>query len=179
MIFPALYFGDKVRAAFSKKILEDASMFYYFDNFVSYSFEIDMNESKKLQYVSVYQGNVIGYAEAKVDRVNSVVEQLLVIRFDEKVHVTVILDFFAFLKLIFVKRNFRKMVYHVIDGNPSMSMYQKHLVERLQIAKKIGTIHQYKKLRDNNYYDMSLFEIDREDFIKCIDKHPELFRNPK
>jgi hypothetical protein len=43
-----------------------------------------MNESKRLQYVSVYQGNVIGYAEAKVDRVNSVVEQFLVIRFDDE-----------------------------------------------------------------------------------------------
>lgn len=158
MIVPAIFYIEETKRKFIKTIYSDSGMFYFFENFNIYTFDIDQNESRKMQYISYVENEVRGYMEARVDHINSIVTDLYFISFDEKMLSQTAKDGLCFLHLLLIKRGFRKIIFKTISGNPAMHLFYGHLSKREGLIKSIGVINEYKKMRDNKFYDLMIFD---------------------
>lgn len=176
MLAPAQFHADRLRPLFARRIAEDDAAYLFFENWANFQLEVDPSEVKRLQYVSVEQGRLLGYLEARVDRISQVVDDLLILRFDTGLAGEAVRDFYDFLHLLLVRRNFRKVVFRAVGSNPAMALYEKHLVGRLAIARPVGVIRNFKRLRDNRLHDLHWFEMDQSAFYECVKRHPHLFR---
>ena len=75
------------------------------------------------------------------------------------------IDLLQVIKDIFERFNFHKLTFSVVIGNPVEETYDRLCAKyggRILCVQKDET-----KLEDNNYYDVKLYEIMREDFLKC------------
>jgi len=142
---------------------------YMYWNADAYYQKIQISEDSwnKHQFVSVADGNVIGFISYTIDRAADSVTNLSIANFTED-SVTFGRDVYRALSDIFLKFNFRKLSYSVVVGNPIEKQYDK-LTKKFH-GRIVGTEKSHFKLIDNKFYDYKSYEIFRNDFLEAVNE---------
>lgn len=157
----------------------------YFFNCFSEKLHIEESTWNRMQFVSLNSsGEVIGFIEYTTDRVNNMVDNLILINFSENiVHkngkgeidksdkikfsknmITFGMDTHHAFSNIFNKFHIRKIQFFVIIGNPIEATYD--AIIKKNGGRIVGTRHAHVKLYDGNYYDEKIYEIFATDYYK-------------
>ena len=116
------------------------------------------------QFVSVRNGDVIGYISYAIDREDgNSTNNLGIINFEDKPSMTFAMDLGQALTDIFEKYNFRKLNFYVIVGNPAEKAYDK-MIKRYG-GRVVGYLKENARLFDGKLYDEKLYEVMREDYF--------------
>lgn len=130
--------------------------------------EIDTDTWNKHQFVSVKDGNVIGYISYCIARADNFVHSVSVMNFsDDKI--TFGNDLKQAIKDIFERYKFRKISFFVIVGNPIEKSYDKMI--KKYGGHIIGTYKKDVKLIDGEYYDKKLYELFADEYFNSIKKN--------
>ena len=144
--------------------------FYKYYEFSTYYTEpvIDRDTWAQHQFVSVdHVDNIVGYIAYSVNRQTDSAFGLSAINFtDDKV--TFGMDLGRALIDIFEKFKFNKLSFEVVVGNPIEESYDK-MVKRYK-GRIVGVKKQDVKLIDGNIYDVKMYEILRDDYLRTIKK---------
>ena len=127
--------------------------------------KIDDNTWNRHQFVSIKDGNVLGYISYSIDRSNDFVSNLSIMNFSED-KMTFGMDLGQALKDIFEKYNYRKIKFSVVVGNPIEKSYDK-MIKKYN-GRIVGTFKNEVRLIDNKYYDEKYYEINRDDYIQSL-----------
>ena len=141
---------------------------YFNSNSYYGAMQIDENTWDRHQFVSVLNGNIIGYIEYSISREEHYVRSLAIINFTENKAVFG-KDLAQALKDIFEKYKFRKLNFSVIVGNPIENSYDK-MIKRYG-GRIVGTYKDNVKLIDGNYYDEKIYEILASEYFDAINNN--------
>lgn len=143
---------------------------YKYFNVGSYygAMQIDENTWDRHQFVSVLNGNIIGYIEYNISRQEHCVRSLAIINFTENKAVFG-KDLAQALKDIFEKYKFRKLNFSVVVGNPIEKSYDK-MIKRYG-GRIVGKYKDNVKLIDGNYYDEKVYEILASEYFDAINNN--------
>lgn len=139
---------------------------YKYWNFSTYfeKYKIDDTTWNKHQFVSLdSSGKVIGYIGYNVYRETYDCNGLSIINFTDNI-VTFGIDLGQVLTDIFEKFKFRKLNFKVVVGNPIEKSYDQ-MIEKYN-GRIVGIKRKDAKLIDGEYYDVKLYEIFREDYLR-------------
>lgn len=166
MLMPAVLMEDDLNHKYKNEIHDERYDFFYFQNYTEYPLVIDKNDWNRFQFVSVNNENILGYLEARVDRMSQVVEDLLIINFENKKSGFIFAkDFSCFIYYLFEKRNIQKIFFRYLDGNPAAKLYKKLFYEKIGCGKLIGVMESAKTIRNGKTYDLIINEIDKKIFV--------------
>lgn len=145
--------------------LDDRYKFYHAANFYD-NIQIADSTWTAHQFVSVADGEVIGYIGYQIDRSCDYVYNLGILNFTDKVNAVFAKDLGMVLRDIFEKYHFRRLEWTVVSGNPIENSYDK-------ICKKYGgrIVGTYKgriRLIDGKFYDEKLYELDHYAYFESI-----------
>lgn len=127
--------------------------------------KIDDSTWNRHQFVSIKDGNILGYISYSIDRSNDFVSNLSIMNFSED-KMTFGMDLGQALKDIFEKYNYRKIKFSVVVGNPIEKSYDK-MIKKYN-GRIVGTFKNEVRLIDNKYYDEKYYEISRDDYIQSL-----------
>lgn len=116
------------------------------------------------EFVSIYGNEVIGYIAYSINRNEYDVSNLRIINFTNN-KIVFGKDLIKVLNNIFEKYNFRKLSFCVYIGNPIERSYDR-FIEKYN-GRIVGIKKQDIKLSDGKFYDIKLYEIFRDDYIKA------------
>lgn len=125
MLDVAIRYIEQIKEKFHHTWFEDR---YKYWNYANYFEEWNPAESTWVnhQFVSVRNGEVIGYIGYDIDRASGDVAYALnIINFEDNPSLTFSMDLGRALKDIFEKYNLRKLCFSVIVGNPIEKSYDK------------------------------------------------------
>lgn len=168
MLFPAIEYETQLIDKFRSTWFKEKYKYYHCGNFFE-DLEIHNSTLANHQFVSVRDGEVIGYIGYGIDRLNGdVVYGLNIANFEDTPSITFSVDLGRALKDIFEKFSFRKLRFSVIVGNPIEKSYDK-------MCKKyggniVGIEKENVRLMDGNYYDEKFYSILRTDYLKATRK---------
>lgn len=154
----------ELQARFADAFLDMRNIFYFGNGYMN-TYKPDDGTWNKHEFVSVKGGKVIGYLAYRIDRRTNTAENLAAINFGGK-NLAFSRDFRQFLKDIFEKFRFRKLVFGVYVGNPAEKMYDRYI--RKFGGRIIGTERAATMLLDGKFYDYKQYEIFREDYMSRI-----------
>jgi hypothetical protein len=125
-------------------------------------YDIKLPDSTEYQhdFVSVYEGELIGYISYNINRITGGVYNLCVLHFggDNGKHKYIFgRDVITALQDVFVKYQFNKISFSVIIGNPALSMFER--IVKYYGGSVVGIMRSECRLYDSNMYDVKLFEI--------------------
>ena len=109
-------------------------------------------------------GDVIGFIAYDIDRTAATITNISIINFSNDIR-TFAGDVRQTFRDIFEKYNFRKVSFSVVVGNPIEKTY-----DRLTLkygGRIVGVQKHHVALFDNRIYDVKLYEILREDYLKA------------
>lgn len=137
---------------------------YKFWNCSSYysSYTVDDNTWNRHQFVSIYDGRVIGYIGYSISRDDNTVHSLSILNFTEE-KTTFGLDLGRALTDIFEKFNFHSLSFSVVIGNPVAKSYDKLTAK--YGGRIVGIYKDFVKLVDGRYYDQKLYQISRDEYM--------------
>jgi hypothetical protein len=172
MLDLAIHHINELQVTFSQLITKEQYKFCIFEPFTKYFLEIDSQDLNKIQYVGIDEKtkSIVGYVEARVNRLHNFIEQLIVLTFKTSNNILKGKDFFTFLDILLNKYRFRKIIFSSISDNPATKMYFKYLVNKYKIATHCGHYKNHYYLRDGKIHDLDVFEIVPEDFNKFYKK---------
>jgi hypothetical protein len=137
---------------------------YYHNSCYRDKFTVKDSSWNKHEFVSLHNGEVIGYLAYSIDREIYSASSLGIINFYNDANLTFVKDLHKFLQDIFDKFNFNKINFTVVVGNPIEKSYDRF------VQKYGGRIVGFRKndirLIDNSLVDLKLYEILREDYLK-------------
>lgn len=166
MLEPAIKYRDQLENVQYNIWFKDK--YKYFNSGTYYgAIQIDDNTWNKHQFVSVLNGNVIGYIEYEISREENHVSSLAIINFTDN-HIVFGRDLAQALKDIFEKYKFRKLNFGVVVGNPIEKSYDKMI--KKYGGRIIGTYKENCKLIDGEYYDEKYYEILASEYFNAINK---------
>jgi hypothetical protein len=150
---------DKLRELFFDVAFD---LFYQFEQLVSYrdTFELPKDTWAANNFVSVYDGNILGIVGYQIRRVENAVYGLYIVRFGEPEapHRYVFgKDVMTAIKDIFEKYRFNKLNFTVVRGNPIEKTYDK-LINRYN-GRIVGVREQETRLIDGRLYDVKEYEL--------------------
>lgn len=120
------------------------------------------------QFVSLdNNGNVIGYIDYSVNRQTYNCSNLAIINFSNN-KIIFGMDVGQVLTDMFEKFKFNKVSFSVVVGNPIEKSYDK-MVNRYG-GRIVGICEKETKLIDGEYYDVKLYEITRDNYLKSMKK---------
>lgn len=118
------------------------------------------------EFVSIDSyGDVIGYIAYSIDRNSYSIDRLRIINFSDN-RIIFGKDVITVLNNAFTKYNFRKLTFCVFIGNPIEKSYDK-LINKYG-GRIVGYYKKHERLSDGELYDMKMYEIFREDYIKSL-----------
>lgn len=171
----AITYKDKLNKVFQNVVFQDKYKFYNFENYWQYNMKLSEDSWNDIEFVSVDdKDNIRGFLRAGISRTSDKVSSLGIMNFYDT-NVTFSRDLYKFLTDLFDKFSFRKIEFTVVVDNPVEKMYDKYIEKyggSIVGIKKEGT-----KLLDGNYYDVKIYEIFREDYLKC--KRRKLYETRK
>lgn len=126
---------------------------------------IDVDSWNRHQFVSVINGEVIGYISYNISRGDNNVYSLSIINFTEN-KTAFGMDLGHALKDIFERYKFRKLNFDVVVGNPIEKSYDK-MIEKYG-GRIVGIYKEDVKLIDGEYYDKKLYEILSDEYFESI-----------
>ncbi len=135
--------------------------YYHCSSYMS-PIEIDADTWNNTQFVSLNpSGCVIGYLEYGVKQPERYVSHLAIINFTDDCLFGI--DVIAMFKDIFLKYQYKKIVFSVIIGNPIEPKYDR-LISRCG-GRVVGVYKEDVMLPDGKLYDRKIYEIRREDYL--------------
>ena len=169
MLDYAYFHQAKLQECLKKALKEEKLYFYFMSPSKFFSIPIERDDWNVIQFVSLNPcGDLIGFMAAYVDHRNNIVYNMDFINFYGKPTPIFSRDAKFFFDELFVVRKFRKIIFKSISINPAVSMYRK-LVKRWG-GKEVGVMKENRLLTDGNYYDESIFELYRENYINATAK---------
>lgn len=155
MLDLALNHADKLQNAFRKTWYVDKYKYYNFDSYYD-EYKPAIDTWNKLEFVSIHDGQIVGYISYSIDRASNNCYELCVINFTDNC-VTFGVDLYKAIKDIFYKYNFSKLKWSVAIGNPAEKSYDK-LVSKLG-GRVVGTYKEDIKLWDGSVVDTKIYEV--------------------
>jgi hypothetical protein len=142
--------------------------FYKFWQSVNYrgTFELPKDTWTANNFVSIYEGNILGITGYQIRRVENAVYGLYIVHFGgpEAPHRYVFgKDVMTAIKDIFEKYHFNKLNFTVVQGNPIEKTYDK-LIKRYN-GRIVGIREQESTLIDGRLYDVKEYEILAEKYF--------------
>lgn len=163
MLKPAIQYADILPKLYQSIWFKNKYKYYNYNSYW-HTFQIEDKTIDWHEFVSVNgEGEVIGYIHYYVDRVTLNCSRFGAINFTDDP--TFGKDLLQVIKDIFERFNFHKLTFSVVIGNPVEETYDRLCAKyggRILCIQKDET-----KLEDNKYYDVKLYEIMREDYLKC------------
>lgn len=155
-------YEEQLQKLFADIAFDEKYKFYYG---CSYRDKYKATEStwSKHEFVSINNGEIIGYLSYSIDRDFDLVSGLTIINFKET-NIIFAKDLKQFLIDIFEKFNFRKLNWGVYVGNPIEKSYDKMCIK--YGGRIVGVRKENARLIDGKYYDFKMYEIFREDYLK-------------
>lgn len=164
MLDLAINYVEQVKQKFRSTWFEDKYKYYHCANFCE-DWTPEESTWVRHQFVSVKDGEVIGYIGYQIDRsAGDLVYGLNIINFESVPSMTFSIDLGHTLKNIFEKFGLRKLSFSVVVGNPIESSYD-NMCERYG-GRIVGVQKDHVRLIDNKFYDEKLYEILSEDYWK-------------
>jgi hypothetical protein len=164
MLEPAYLNICELKRIYSSRIFDKKYLFLA-DPVCSYDIMIDPNDWSRIQYVSKNAGGcIIAYFTVSINRLSGIVERLDIINFLEHPSITLTRDFFRFMRILFVERKFRKMIFYALRSNPANAMYER--LAKQGFARKVGYLKNQILLSDGNYHDQIIYEVGRRSYLK-------------
>lgn len=127
--------------------------------------QIDTSTWNKHQFVSVVNGEIIGYIAYNIARADNSAHSLSIMNFSDN-KVAFGMDLGQALKDIFEKYKFRKLNFTVVVGNPIEKSYDKMI--KKYGGRIVGTYKSDVKLIDGEYYDKKSYEILADEYFATI-----------
>lgn len=144
--------------------IDDPYYMYYHLNDSVDLYDIKDSNWHELQYVSINnEGDVLGYLYARITRQSRNITDLSIMKFDKDSNIFAI-DLMRFFDKLLLKRNFNKINFEVVIGNPIEAMYDK-FVDKYG-GRIVGVKLKDTVLMDGNHYDIKIYEISREEYSK-------------
>lgn len=163
---PALLYKEKLNKTYGEIIFKDKYKYYNYDSYWNYTLQLSENSWNEIEMVSIDRNdNVIGFLRAGILRDSNKISSLGIVNFYNK-NVIFAKDLYQFLNDLLVKFNFRKIEFLVVIGNPAEKMYDKYI--KKYNGNIVGIKKESAKLQDGKYYDVKLYEIFREDYLRRI-----------
>lgn len=166
MLEPAIKYREQLQKLYYSIWFDDKYKYYNCDTYYQ-TVEIDDNTWNRHQFVSVYNGEVIGYIAYNVSRADNSVNSLGIINFTDN-KAAFGLDLGQALKDIFEKYKFRKLNFSVVIGNPIEKSYDKMIAK--YGGRIVGTYKEHVKLIDGKYYDYKIYEILSSEYFNSTHK---------
>jgi hypothetical protein len=127
-------------------------------------FELPNSTYDYNSFVSINEGEIIGFIAYNINRIFDCAFKLQIINFQNNRSYIFGKDTMTCIKNIFEKYNFRKICFDIIIGNPLEKTYDK-LIKKYG-GRIVGIKEKEIKLIDGNYYDIKEYEILRENYKK-------------
>jgi hypothetical protein len=129
----------------------------------AYFFEkLDEDSENRLQFVSVHNGEIIGYLTASINRQINAVSSLSAVNFTGRPNKEFSFDFARFFIDLFEKFNFSKINFGVVVGNPAEKLYDQFIANHG--GRVAGLYLQDVRCWDGNIYDWKVYEVLRSEF---------------
>lgn len=165
MIDVAQKYTDVLKLKFANIVYDEKYKFYssgWFDEYKPSDTTWNTHE-----FVSTYNGEVIGYITYYINRNEYDVSGLKAINFSDN-KIIFGKDLMKVLKDIFEKFNFRKLSFGVYVGNPIEKSYDK-MINKYN-GRIVGIKKEDSKLSDGKFYDFKIYEIFRKDYLSKVIK---------
>lgn len=164
MLEPAIKYKEELQKAYYDTWFDDKYKYWNFGVYYS-SLQIDTDTWERNQFVSVIEGEVIGYISYSIARSDNSVHSLSIMNFSDK-KTAFGLDLGQALKDIFEKYKFRKLNFEVVVGNPIEKSYDKMI--KKYGGRIVGTYKSDVRLIDGEYYDKKSYEILADEYFATI-----------
>ena len=148
---------------------------YSFSSFLTNDKGLD-NTWNQHHFVSVHDGEVVGYITYNIHRADNRVHGLEIINFTDNA-ISFGIDLRRMLMHMFELYKFRKINFLVVIGNPIEKMYDR-IVEKYN-GRVVGVRKSHTKLIDNKYYDVKEYEVFRDDYLRVKEQLDEEKFNSK
>lgn len=162
MLEPAIKYKDQLEKLQYNTWFNDKYKYWNFDVYYE-PMQINTDTYNKHQFVSVSDGEVIGYIAYNISRAENFVHSLSIINFTDN-KITFGRDVMKAMNDIFEKFKFRKLNFNVVIGNPIEKTYDK-LIEKYG-GRIVGVYKENVKLIDGEYYDVKSYELLASDYFK-------------
>lgn len=162
MLHPAKAFEEKLNIVYQSVILEQRMKWWHmeYENTV-----IEVNDSfwTDIQLVSVKDKKVQGYFSAHISRPENFINSLSCINFKLEDPMTFAMDLMHFINFLLYKKNFGKVNWEVVIGNPVETHYDSLCTK---LGGRIVGIKKHNTLIDGKYYDLKMYEL-INDYYEC------------
>lgn len=178
MLDVAINHVETLQSKFRQMWFQDKYKYWnYFPYFTD--FEVSQDSWNKHQFVSLDKNNeIIGYIGYEINRSAYNCDSLNIINFTDDPIIFGV-DLRQALKDIFEKFKFNKLNFSVVIGNPIEKAYDKIIAK--YGGRIVGIQAKEAKLFDGEYYDVKLYEIQRESYLlmRGLNKPPILYNCQK
>lgn len=164
MLEPAIKYKEQLEKVQYEVWFNDKYKYWNYGVYYD-TLQINTNSWNNHQFVSVVNGEVIGYIAYNVSRSDDSVDALSILNFSNNKAVFG-MDLGQALKDIFEKYRFRKLSFTVIVGNPIEKSYDKMI--KKYGGRIVGTKKEDVKLIDGKYYDKKIYEILADEYFATI-----------
>jgi hypothetical protein len=176
MLEYAKKYEDKLRELFFDIAFDP---FYQFEQMAVYrdTFELPKDTWSANNFVSVYDGNILGIVGYQIRRIENAVNGLYIAHFggpQAAGHYIFGKDIITAIKDIFEKYRFNKLNFTVVRGNPIEKTYDK-LIKRYS-GRIVGVREQETKLLDGRLYDVKEYEILAERYFTSFNTRRDRLR---
>ncbi len=164
MLEPAIKYKEQLEKV-QYEVWFDDKYKYWNCNVYYNTLQIDTDTWNKHQFVSVKNGEVIGYIAYNISRSDNSVHSLSIMNFSDN-KAAFGMDLGRALKDIFERYKFRKLNFTVVIGNPIEKSYDKMI--KKYGGRIVGTYKADVKLIDGEYYDKKSYEILADEYFATI-----------
>lgn len=164
MLEPAIKYKDELEKLQYGIWFDDKYKYWNCDVYYD-TLQIDTSTWNKHQFVSVVNGEVIGYIAYNIARADNSAHSLSIMNFSDN-KAAFGMDLGRALKDIFEKYKFRKLNFTVVVGNPIEKSYDKMI--KKYGGRIVGTYKADVKLIDGEYYDKKSYEILSDEYFATI-----------
>ena len=163
MLKAAQLYEEELAYELTKTWYDDEFKYYAFDSYYA-STEIASDTWESQQFVSVDRDdNIVGFISYKVNRQTCNAHAMSAINLNHN-KVVFGADLIQAIDDIFMRFNLNKLDFDVVIGNPAEKTYDKFI--KMCKGRVVGTLKNETKLIDNNLYDVKLYEIMRDNWVK-------------
>jgi hypothetical protein len=165
MLELALLYKDRLQHLYNKCIYKEKYKYLFCDVYADV-LKIDDSTWNKHQFASVDEdGGINGYISYNIHRAEQGTSGLTIMSFNDY-SIPFARDVKQAIDDIFIKFNFRRLAWTVIQGNPAEKAYDKFI--DMYNGNIIGVAHEVTTLYDGKRYNSKLYEILQKDYIQKV-----------
>lgn len=151
---------------FPKRVMLDINKYYYIMQNTIYRLDIEPNDMRIIQYVSVNKNReLLWYIAAYPNWQTHNIENLAIFSLSDNVSIEGAKDFLEFINMLFTKMRFNKIVFNVIRENPARKSYEA-FIKRNNVGRVVGTLKNHRLLKDGKYHDEIIMELYRDSYLE-------------